>query len=177
MTENFNFRDLGPLNSRKFVANRLKQHMGFLSEILNNTQMKACREALQKCIDRSNNKITNNELIKVNEDFVNNLLIKGKFPKLKIKNTSSEVITKTCLLLNAIENCCSFYFDARRALSLINGYAAIYGAWSVYNERAAQIRAYNRYMQKKRQRTIQKIEAQQPNVLYPNRQISLGEQE
>ena len=177
MTENFNFRNLGPRNSRKLVANRLKQHMRFLSEILNVSQTKECCEALQKCVDHSNNKITNTELIRVQNKFKKNLFTKGNITKLKIKNPSSLVITQTYLLLQAIEECCSFYFDARRTLNLINGYAAMTGTYKLYNERAAQIRAYNRYMQKKRQRTIQKIEAQQPNVLYPNRQISLGEEE
>jgi len=97
--------------------------------------------------------------------------------KLRIKNPSSIVITQTYLLLQAIDRCCSFYFDARTVLSLINGYAAAIGSFVAYTERAAQIRAYNRYMIKK-QRNIQiKIIKQQPNVLYPNRQISLGEEE
>ena len=80
-------------------------------------------------------------------------------------------------LLQAIDECCSFYFDARRTLSLINGYVAATGAYKLYNERAAQIKAYNRYMRKKQRNVQIKIIKQQPNVLYPNRQISLGEQE
>ena len=171
MTESFNFRSLGRHNSRKLVANRIKIHIEGLHSVYNLEQLSQCYDVLQKCIDFSNRKITNLQLIRIHEDFIREFF--NKRDDLVIRSTLLPYeITETYLLMMAIKQCSSYYFNARVVLNLINGYAAIQSRWSIELERSGQIRAYNKYMQDK-----QITKNQQQNVLYPNRRITFAEKQ
>ncbi len=173
--ENFNFRDLGSRNARKLVANRIKQYTEFLRNIYGSKVELECDEVLKKCIDYSNGKIRRVELEKINSNFREEFFIMKDIRKKSLIKLSIDNETKAYLLLRAIMECSNPWFYARISLGLINGYTALSGWYTFEKEKAAQVSAYNRYMRKKRQRTAQIIQAQQPNVLYPNRLISLGE--
>ena len=175
--DNFNFRNLGLRDSQKFAANRLLQYTSNLRFIYDEEAVDKCNKVLRSCVALSNGKINHNKLKKIHNDFAAEFLPKGSIPSIRCKKPTTADITRTYLLLLAIDECSRCNFCVRITLGYINGLAALSGFWSVESERIAQVRAYNRYMQKRRRKTIQIQQAQQPNVLYPNRQISLGEEE
>ena len=175
--DNFNFRDLGSRNSRRLAATRLKHYTRFLSLVFGPKAPEKCNKVLQGCINFSNEKIKRDQLIIIQKNFREEFFSKNNIPKPNNKNITILDITKAYLLLRAIEECSNLSFYPRITFNLINGYVAMSGWYMSEAERLAQTRAYNRYMQKRRREITQVIAKQQPNVLYPNRQISLGEQE
>ena len=171
---NFNFRDLGPRNGRKIAATRIKHYTRKLRYLYDDKTVQKCNKVLQSCIDFSNGKISRNQLRVVHQNFHEEFLGKGSIPKLKMITTSD--ITRAYLLLLAIHECSRPTFYPRITFNLINGYAAMSGWYISEKERIAQTSSYNRYMRKRQRTTQEIIKVQQPNVLYPNRQISLGEE-